>query len=182
MKTFEQFQQDLRESIRVVDTEPPLPVNGWRVTFLFDKEKAKEISFINAARKLKMNPNAIIKSSGKVEITVTIKKASSAVEAVLKAKRILPNLIETVIEVKSLDEADSFLKVYGVSNDEWIVDRFVKGNPRHRSGGRQGVPYKKKGQALKAAKKIARTTGEEVKIGRAWPKGGGPEVLRKKKS
>ena len=76
--------------------------------------------------------------------------------------------------------SDSWLVVDNTGKDKWIIDRWVPSNLR--SGGTVGTPFKKKGQALKAAKKIARTTGEDVKIGRAWPKGGGPEVLRKKKS
>ena len=101
---FVKRQADLRESIRVVDAQPPLAVNGWRITFLFDNEKAREMPFINAARKLKWDPNAIIVRSGKVRITVTIKKALSAAEAVMKATKLLPNLEEATIEVKSLDE------------------------------------------------------------------------------
>ena len=74
----------------------------------------------------------------------------------------------------------SRLVVDNIGKDKWIVDRFVAGNPRALSGGMQGSPYKKKGQAVKAAKKIARTTGEEIKIGKPRTFGG-PEVLRKKK-
>ncbi len=177
MKSFKEY---LRESIRVVDAEPPLPVNGWRITFLFDNEKAREMPFINAARKLKWNPHATIVRSGKVRITVTIKKALSAAEAVMKATKLLPNLEETAIEVKSLDEADSFLSVDGVGKDKWIVDRIFPSRPR--SGGQVGSPFKKKSQALKKAKQIARATGEEVKIHPAPATGkGGPEVLRKKR-
>ncbi len=95
----------MRENISVVDAQPPLPVNGWQITFLFDNEKAREMPFINAARKLKWNPHAVIVRSGKVRITVTIKKALSAAEAVMKATKLLPHLAEAAIEIKSLDEA-----------------------------------------------------------------------------
>ncbi len=79
----------------------------------------------------------------------------------------------------AIDHGESFLKVYGVGKGLWIIDRVFPS--RARSGGQLGDRYKKKGKAVKAAKKIARTTGEEVKIGRDWPKGGGPETLRAKK-
>ncbi len=75
----------------------------------------------------------------------------------------------------------SHLVVDNIGKDKWIVDRWVKGDPRARFGGMQGSPYKKKGQALTAARKIARTTGEDIKMNPARTFGG-PEVLRKKKS
>ena len=76
---------------------------------------------------------------------------------------------------------NSHLVVDNIGKDKWIVDRVVPSNPRDRSGGMQGSPYKKKSQALKAAKTIARGTGEEIKISPARTFGG-PEVLRKRKS
>ncbi len=75
--------------------------------------------------------------------------------------------------------SDSWLVVDNTGKDKWIIDRWVPSNLR--SGGMVGTPFKKKGQALKAAKKLARLTGEEVKIGRTRTFGG-PEVLRKRKS
>lgn len=102
MKSFKEY---LRESVRVVDVQPPLPVNGWRVSLLFDNEKAREMPFINAARKLKWNPDAVIEKSGKVRITVTIKKARSANQAFTMAMDLLPELAEVAIEMKPLDEA-----------------------------------------------------------------------------
>ena len=74
---------------------------------------------------------------------------------------------------------DSWLVVDNIGKDKWIIDRWTPSNPR--TGGMVGSPFKKKGQALKAAKKLARLTGEEVKIGRTRTFGG-PEVLRKRKS
>lgn len=76
----------------------------------------------------------------------------------------------------------SHLVVDGIGIDKWIVDRFVPSDARAPFGGMQGSPHKKKRQALKAAKKIARTTGEEIKIGRKAPTGPtGPETLRARK-
>jgi len=83
-----------------------------------------------------------------------------------------------ILEASTDATPDSWLVVDGIAKDKWIVDRFVPNRPR--SGGMVGSPFKKKSQALKKAKEIARATGEEVKIGRA-PALGGPEVLRKKR-
>ncbi|MEK0340365.1 MAG: hypothetical protein QQN46_09155 [Nitrosopumilus sp.] len=76
---------------------------------------------------------------------------------------------------------DSFLQVDGVGKDKWIVDRVFPGVSL--SGGQIAGPFKKKDQALKKAKQIARATGEKVEIHPAPATGrGGPEVLRKRKS
>ncbi|MEK0340364.1 MAG: hypothetical protein QQN46_09150, partial [Nitrosopumilus sp.] len=123
MKSFKQY---LRESIRVVDTQPPLPVNGWRVSLLFDNERAREVSFINAARKLKWNSDAIIVKSGSVRITVTIKKARSAQQAVLIATKLLPVLAEAAIEVKPFDEAKRVPLVVAAKDVVTDLERFVR--------------------------------------------------------
>lgn len=74
--------------------------------------------------------------------------------------------------------ADSWLVVDNIGKDKWIIDRWLPSPSR--GGGMVGSPYKKKGQAVKAAKKLAKLTGEEVKISKARTFGG-PEVLRKKR-
>ncbi len=143
MKSFKQY---LRESIRVVNTQPPLPVNGWRVSLLFDNERAREVSFINAARKLKWNPDAIIVKSGSVRITVTIKKARSAQQAVLIATKLLPelNLEEVAIEVKPFDEAKRVPLVVAAKDVITDLERFVRN---------QGPGPDKRLAALKSALK-----------------------------
>jgi len=141
MKSFKQY---LRESIRVVDTQPPLPVNGWRVSLLFDNERAREVSFINAARKLKWNPDAIIEKAGSVRITVTIKKARSASQAVMIATKLIPDLAEAAIEVKPFDEAKRVPLVTAAKDVITDLERFVRN---------QGPGPDKRLAALKSALK-----------------------------
>ena len=64
--------------------------------------------------------------------------------------------------------ADSWIEVDGLASDVWVVDRVF---PRKDEADRLAGPFKKKGQALKAARQIVRQTGEKLFLDLDGPDG-----------
>ncbi len=62
---------------------------------------------------------------------------------------------------------DSFIEVDGLAKDVWVVDRVFNKDEADRIG----KPFKKKGQAVRKAREIARETGEKLMLDPDGPKG-----------
>ena len=73
--------------------------------------------------------------------------------------------------------ADSWIEVDGLASDVWVVDRVF---PRKDEADRLAGPFRKKRQALKAARQIVSQTGEKLFLDPDGPDGPKPakEVRR----